>query len=279
MKIKVYADILFLINFCMNYVILCICRRLLCCETKRWRMALAAAIGGIYSVCIFFPSTALLYTIALKALMSAALVWISFPTKAWKTFFLRLGVFYLVSFTLGGACMALLYLTDAGGKTDAIVKNGVFYMQLPTRVLLCSGSGAYVLMSLVSRLLKNAREKHFYDVTISMGANSIQARGFVDTGNELTEPFTKRPVLIAQWEIWQSLLPAGCTKENFVRYVQPERLRLIPYKSVGKENGVLWAIRVDEVSFADKVVEKPLVGIYEGVLSKEYGVLLHRGFL
>lgn len=279
MKVQVYADILFLINFCMNYVVLCICKKLLDCGGKRWRMALAAAAGGVYSVCVFFPSVAVLYTFLLKAAVSALIVWISFPTKEWKVFFLRWGVFYLVSFMLGGACMALLYLTDAGGKTSAIVKNGVFYMQLPMKVLAGASAGAYAMIGMVSRFLRNMRGKHFYDVTIHLGANSVRTRGFVDTGNGLTEPRTKRPVLVAGWDVWSSLLPAGCTKDNFVRYVPPERLKLIPYRSVGKKNGVLWAIRVDQVLFADKVIEKPLIGIYEDILSQEYSVLLHRGLL
>jgi stage II sporulation protein GA (sporulation sigma-E factor processing peptidase) len=278
MKIQVYADVLFIINFCMNLVVLCVCKRLLSCGGKRWRIAVSAAVGGVYSVCVFFPDISFLYTFILKAAVSAAMVWFSFPTKSAKAFFLRLGTFYLASFVLGGACMALMYMTDVGGKTGAILKNGAFYMQLPFRSVILASVGAYLLIISVSDAIKRIRGRRLYDVTIRLGENIVASRGMVDTGNSLTEPVTKRPVPVAQWSVVSGLLPAGCTKDNFIRYVPPERIKLIPCKSAGKENGVMWAVRADEMSFADKVVEKPLVGIYEGVLSEEYGILLHRGF-
>lgn len=278
MKIQVYADVLFLINFCMNLVILHICEKLLACGAKKWRICLAAAGGGVYSVCIFFPQAAVLYTIILKLAVSAAIVLISFPTKSPKAFLLRLGMFYLVSFALGGACMAVMYFTDIGGKTGAIVKNGAFYMQLPLRTVAFSALAAYVLIRAVSFMMKRIRSRKIYEVTIRMGENVVKTRGLLDTGNSLSEPVSGRPVPVAEWRVVSSLLPAGCTKDNFIRYVPPERIKLIPYKSVGNENGVMWAVRADEMSLGDRIVEKPLVGIYEGMLSEDYGILLHKGF-
>lgn len=279
MTIQVYADVLFLINFCMDYSILHICKKLLGNNTRQWRLIAAAAIGGIYSTCVFFPNLHILYTLASKLCVSLLMVFLSFPSKKIKTILFRTGMFYLVNFLFGGACMALLYFTDTGGKTSAIVKNGAFYLQLPMRVLVISAAAAYAMISILGRWLKNRHGREMYDVTIFLDGKRAEAKGFVDTGNCLTEPMTNRPVIIAQWDVLKTLFPAECTKDNFVSYIAPERLKMIPYKSVGNHQGLLWAVRVDRVEFSQKKVSKALVGIYEGELSEDYSVLLHRGLM
>lgn len=279
MKIQVYADILFLINFCMNYVVLILCKKLLHVETKQWKIILAAVLGGVYSVCIFYPTLEVLYTVLFKLGISFVMVIISFPVKKIKDMLMRIGTFYIVNFVLGGACMALFYLTDVGGKTSAIVKNGAFYLKLPMWILLCSTTGVYIMITAVTRFLKNRHGRQKYDVTIALSGEKIEVRGFLDTGNCLTEPMSGKPVLVAAWSVLKELFPVGCTRENFAMYIPPERLKMIPYKTVGKEKGVLWAIRVDYVQFSDKKIEKVLVGIYEGELSDEYDLLLHRGLM
>ena len=50
----VYIDLLFLINFSMDYLCLYICAKVLRKKQKLLRMMLAAAIGGVYSVISLF---------------------------------------------------------------------------------------------------------------------------------------------------------------------------------------------------------------------------------
>ena len=46
----VYADLLFLVNFSMDFLCLYLSVKLLHLPRARWRMLLAAALGGVYSV-------------------------------------------------------------------------------------------------------------------------------------------------------------------------------------------------------------------------------------
>ncbi|WP_274378655.1 sigma-E processing peptidase SpoIIGA [Desulforamulus profundi] len=64
-----------------------------------------------------------------------------------------------------------------------------------------------------------------------------------------------------------------------------KRLRLIPFQSLGKENGMLLGIRPDviEICYRDKKqqVKDVVLGIYDRKLSPEttYRALLHTQFL
>ena len=48
-SIVIYSDILFLINFSLDYLCLFIAGRLLHRGGKAWRLLLGAAVGGLYS--------------------------------------------------------------------------------------------------------------------------------------------------------------------------------------------------------------------------------------
>ena len=56
MEMDVYADLFFLINFSMDYLCLYLSVGLLHLRKSRWRMMLASALGGVYSVIALFVS-------------------------------------------------------------------------------------------------------------------------------------------------------------------------------------------------------------------------------
>lgn len=79
--------------------------------------------------------------------------------------------------------------------------------------------------------------KIFYRVKICKGLESRELIALLDTGNMLLEPFSKRPVCIVEsGEIAQWLLD-----------VPIQRIRYIPYHSIGKQHGLMKAVEVDKV--------------------------------
>ena len=54
----VYADVLFSLNACINYLMLLISARVAGAQIRRIRLAAAAALGGVYAVAALLPGCA-----------------------------------------------------------------------------------------------------------------------------------------------------------------------------------------------------------------------------
>ena len=84
-------------------------------------------------------------------------------------------------------------------------------------------------------------------------------RGFLDTGNQLQDPLTQRPVVVAEYTLLREHMPkdvqevldaAGSVDdclEAMTATSWSHRLRIIPFTSIGRRHGLLLGIRCDEV--------------------------------
>lgn len=279
MSISVYADVLFLINFCMNYIVLAISRKILNSSAAYWRIIVSAIVGSVYSILIFFPNIQFIYTMIIKFMVSIALAFIAFGFINKKRFILSVAVFYIVNFIFGGACMALLYSTNVGVKTQAIVKNGTFYMNLPLRNIILASLISYIFISGISWFVKNKNNDKIYDVRLLMNDKTIVVKGMLDTGNSLIDPVSKRPVIITEWNVVKKLLDYNGELTKITDYIADDKIRMIPYKSVGKKDGIMWGISIDEIQFNNTSVKNIIIGVYDGILSEEYNLLLHRSLM
>lgn len=122
---------------------------------------------------------------------------------------------------------------------------------------------------------KEKRENVLYRVEIIEQGKRIEVTALLDTGNCLKEPFSKKPVSIVNKEELQELWELK----------RPEKSKVIPYYSVGKEHGILYGMEVERIVIfkgEDCVtIQRPIVAIYEGILSqnKRYQMILHRELL
>ena len=179
--------------------------------------------------------------------------------------------FFCAGFFLGGAVTALLYFTGMGGT----VSGGGFYLENNSylTILCCLGAG-YCFLRFFLNIFKEKRSKAqiLVDVTVKVGKKEKSLRGIVDTGNFLVEPITGAPVMIGEAEAVRELLPDD---------YEECKIRIIPYSSIGKEQGALLGVEADEIKIAaeGKVLEnvEGVLAIYQGKLSEDgaYQVILH----
>jgi stage II sporulation protein GA (sporulation sigma-E factor processing peptidase) len=121
----------------------------------------------------------------------------------------------------------------------------------------------------------------------------------MDTGNQLKDPLTQAPVVIAEYAAMEPFLPEdlkeifGRSSELDLKTIAEEisksawssRFRLIPFSSIGKHHGMLLGLRPDEVSIVveDRKVttRHVVVGIYNKPLCPQgsYRALLHPDLL
>ena len=292
----VYLDIVFLENICMNYIIIYATVLLLKLNNKPIRILLGSVIGAIYAVLSVTKVFEIYNTIFLKILISVIIVYISADTKSFKILLKAVLVFYVVSFTFGGVALALLYFIK---PENILMKNGVYIGTYPIKIVLFGGVVGFILISIVYSIIKNRykKKKKICEVEISIEGNKRLVKALIDSGNFLKEPITGVPVIVVETTYLFQLVPdeilknidniiIGNTDVLNVNDIEDEekraeiskflnKFRVIPFNSLGKENGLLLGIKADFLKviengeYEHKKIENIIIGMYNKKLSKE----------
>lgn len=282
----VYIDILFVINLIINYLLLFTTEKLSKQYSPPWRLIIGATAGAVYAVCMFFPQVKMLYTTASKIIVSFVLVAITFTIRRWRTFLKTVIIFYITSFIFGGVSLGIFFFTGAGKGT--MISNGIFYYNLPLRMLIISSSIAYITIRIIWRVYKSDRIRDYKQIEIWLMGESVKLNALVDTGNMLREPITGEPVIIAEFERLKSILPKefnSAFKNNSPEEIMCtdtdnellRRLRVIPYTSLGSTDEMLIGFKPDSIKIGNHICENIIIGIYNRQLSqnKDYDALLN----
>ncbi len=282
-----YIDILFLVNFVINYILLSVTAFIGRLPKKQWRIMLSAVLGAIYAVCIFFPDFSAIYSALFKITFSLFMLSVAYNLKSIRTFAKATGLFYLCTFIMGGGVFALFCFTDTGQKLGAVVSNGILYINLPWKLLFISVFASYIIIRLLYYAVRTgiARDNMLVKIKVFLNGKSVEMDALIDTGNALCEPLGGAPVIVAEFDALKAILPEGMEEEKIMAGGNPEgmeeRIRIIPYSSIGKDNGILVGFRPDRISVTENEVtyiqEDVVVGICQGKISrdKSYRALLH----
>ncbi len=272
----VYLDVFFMINFIMDYMIILITSRIAKVKKKRIRQLAGAGCGALYSVIVIKPLTNHLFKITLvNILIAAVMVLISFGFTSASVYIKNVFLLFVVSFTMSGIINYLYYSTVIG-KYVRNVLSGNSNKVVNARKFILVSVLAYILLSAIVRIIFSVRKdmELYYDVKITFRGKSVVVRGLYDTGNGLTEPVSGKMVHIAEYKILKPLLE-GDEKAK-------ENIYVIPFHSIGEEDGIMYGIRMDEmvvlVDDEPKFLYNPIIGIYTGNVSKRgnYSVILNR---
>lgn len=247
----IYVDTLFLLNALVDYLLLLCAARLAGEPLKRLRFALGAVLGGGYAVAIFLPGLGFLERPACRLAAAVLMVLAAF----WGS--RRLGrqvlIFFALSCAFAGGVLAISML----GGQGLSLNRGVIYSGMDLKIVLLSAAGCYAVLSLL--LQKAVRHISFTGelkaVRLELEDRTVELTALTDTGNTLTDPVTGQGVMVAEGE---RLLPlfAVSQRPSVQELRDPagalERLtgagghfRLLPYRAVGVDRGLLLAVRVD----------------------------------
>ena len=255
----IYVDTLFLLNAAVDYLLLLASARLAGEPRVRLRFLLGAALGGLYAVAIFLPGLSFLARppcrLAAAVLMVLAAFWKS------QRLLRQVVIFLALSCAFGGGVLAIGLL---GGR-GLTLSNGVLYSGMDLKIVLLSAAGCYGALTLLFQRTgrHTAAAGELRPVRLTLGERQVSLTALVDTGNTLTDPATGRPVLVAEADCVEELLPPGIRPSPadlrdpagaLERLEDPwrRRFRLLPYRSVGVDRGLLLAVRVDQVQVGEE---------------------------
>lgn len=121
----IYVDILLMINLLVNFLMLSAAGLLVKTPTRSWRILLSAAIGAVYSLIIFLPDMNLFFSIALRVICFAAMLFTAFSIRSVKDFLRAGGGFLMANFAFAGITLAIWLMFKPDGLT---YKNGAVYL-------------------------------------------------------------------------------------------------------------------------------------------------------
>ena len=111
----------------------------------------------------------------------------------------------------------------------------------------------------------------------------MRTKAMLDTGNQLKDPITGVPVVVVTKEALREIIPdnildniekvmGGEWKEEEENINYRPRFRIIPFTSIGKQNGMLLGLKVDKVKLITDINEitneNVIVCIYNQKLTK-----------
>lgn len=283
----VYIDIIFLENITINFVILALTGYISKFRVSPFRLLAGASIGAMYVLAVFLPGMEAYYTLGAKIILSFVMVAITFWPEKVKDFIKLTLFFYLVSFIFGGTVFGLYYfLNTEGGMTS----NGIFSISgFPIKTLMVSIIFAYIVIWICWDIVKSKaiNENIMIPISIEFEKQKVMIHALIDTGNSLRDPISNNPVMVVEFEAIKDILPEeiksifadreetnlNLVVEQISKTAWANRFRLIPFNSLGKENGMLIGFRPDRVQIElkneKKDFEEVIVGIYNRVLSRD----------
>lgn len=216
----VYLDVLMLLNFTVDLLLLVGTNRLAGCPAGLKRALPAAAVGGIYGgLCVLNGVRFLSGTVfRLASLILIALIAFGYTKDALR----RGALFILLSMALGG----LAQILNRGGLSGL--------------VLSAAGLCGMCILGFRGRF-----GQQFVQVTI--GRCGFLA--LVDTGNSLTDPLTGQQVLVVSPVVGEKLLMLERSRlaDPLAVMAAVPGMRLLPFQAVGRSSGLLPVKRFEDV--------------------------------
>ncbi len=192
----IYGDILFIINFSMDFLALFICGKILHYKMNVWRMVAGASIGGIYGVAALFFSLGTAGDMVADLLAALIMCFTAHGTRIFRKTLISTAMFYAVSLLMGGAMTALYsrmgryksYI-EIGGSISTIFGE----MELWVFVLLAAASAFATFF--LQKAVRARMSGKFCRVRLTLDEGVYEFSGFFDSGNCAEEPISGKAVV------------------------------------------------------------------------------------
>lgn len=254
-----YADVFLLQNLLMDYVAVMGTNFLLKRRRKSRRLFAAALIFSAASLfLVIYIRNPVYYKILTHFFLNTIMVFFCFGASSRKEFLENWMTAYLMVVVLGGVMEWM---------QESVLLPGNFFVQ----ALFAS---AVVFSAVVWLGQRKIRQNHIFPVKLKKDERQMELKAYWDSGNQLMDPYTGDAVNILEFARAKEFINTGS-----------ERFRYVPYRSLGKEDGLLKVLSIDElVVYQGKKtvrISPAVIGIAnEGLMEgKEYGLILHASLL
>ena len=288
----IYIDMLFLENFILDFIILYVTGLISKNKIKFLKLIFGSALGAIYVVMYYFIKINVYSNIIIKLFLSIVMIYVSFMPTNFKEMLKLTVFFYLTSFVFGGAALSVIYMLNSRRIT---IQNGILIGNYTIRTIFIGVVIACIVTIIAFKFVKAKFSKNdlFCNIIIKINNKQIKTKAMLDTGNFLKDPITNIPVVVVEYTVLYDMVPKeildniedilGGDLEKIPENIKNEymsKLKVIPFSSLGKQNGMLLGLKADGLIVDNeeevKNIDKVIIGIYNKKLSKkgDYSALL-----
>ncbi|MDE5716862.1 MAG: sigma-E processing peptidase SpoIIGA [Lachnospiraceae bacterium] len=268
MYYKLYIDSVFILQMTTDLYLLSLAGQMMRRTATRRKIWLGAAVGaGMSCLILMLP----VFTVGSRLLLgslpvSMIMMCLTYQIHGMRRLFRASLSMAAAGFFLGGGMIWIL------NRLRTVMKGGGGLF-----LTLTAGALSYLVMRAVLWRLMKKREDSLRTVRIyvpSLG-QEIRISALVDTGNHLSDPISGAPVSIVSRKIARCM--ASCLSQ--------EKFHAVPYRSVGKQSGILSAYELPELLIEEAGVtlkrEHVIVAVCDTGISEdsEYQMILHPGLL
>lgn len=244
---EIYGDVLFIINFSMDFLSLYITGKILKINMKAWRVIISATFGGIYGVAaLFFPFDSVTSAV-FNLLCAAVMCLIAFFYGNIPRFLVSVLIFYASGMLLGGIMIAIY--KKLGKYTGYISVGGsivTVFGEIPIWIFAALAAASALLTFFAGRIFSHKNAVRTCVMTVCFSGRCAEISCLTDSGNLLCEPITSTPVVfisrreadIVPPEILSAMKNGGTTKNFEVM----KKLRFIPSSTVTGGQSIVAAV-------------------------------------
>lgn len=260
MYYELYVDVLFLVNFMMDYLLLLLMKKMLKCTATHGSLCFGATMGALLSciVMILPIPHRIIKFVLFHGIVNIIMIRAGLKIKKIKELIKAYVLLYIGGFLLGGIMQAL---------HQYVSKGSLFFV--------IAAFGYYLASKLWDVIAQIQKVNGIYcEVELYWDEKVFRTKGLIDTGNALKDPISHKPVSIVDKAV----------AKQFLGEMKLAKVRYVPYHSIGKREGLLLAVEIDKmcILYEQEIwIERPLLGVSEEKISSEgeYQMILNPNLL
>ena len=271
----IYADVLFILNVYITYALLMLTAMFLGISPKRIRLLLASIIGGASSFLIFAEGLNAIVSGAIRLILCIIFCFISFSFKGTRQCLRQVATFLGVNFLFAGLMFDIWYFVS---PTAVYYNTGVVYFDIDMLSLVTVTAVCYFAIKVFGAISQLRRpENVLYDVTLHILGDEFILKGFLDTGNNLKDPFTSADVIVVSRSALEKYFPKEKSLNEIIGE-SPLKIRYLPCNTVSG-NKLLPVFKAEKARIrgisADFFVEGVMVAVSdENIRNGDFQALL-----
>ena len=255
---KIYVDIIILINFFFDFLLLISVSLVQKIKTNFKRIILGAFIGSISIISLLLPFNSISLFL-FKIIISILMVEVSYKNNGIKEFFSNIICLYLNSIILGGFLFFINNQFSYKNVGMVFYHNG-FSINI-ILIIVLSPVIIYLYIKRQNSYKYDYSKKYVVEITL-LNNKKISTTGLLDSGNNLYDPYTNKPIIMIE--------------NSLIKDYHP-RFLYVPCLTVSG-NSLIKCFKIKTIVINNKKIDKDvLVGISDNNFNlKGVECLLHQ---
>ncbi len=247
----IYIDSIFLSNFIMDLLLLSLTAKTLRKSTTFLKILAGSLLGAAgYCAVLCLPGSYRIKALFGILPVTALMIKTGCGALGLKELLYGMGYLFTYSFLIGGFILFLIrklpFLKERRNSLSVILLTGYL---------------GFLICTFCMKRYRERMKNHFCKIALPGDKGEIKICGLVDTGNGLTDPVSGKEVAILEERVW----------ENMQKCRQPEKYKIIPFHSIGKENGILEGYEVDRIQVEEttgcRELHHVIIAVFKGKIS------------